>query len=158
VDPAIVSVVKRGAPVPPARQAAASAPQEAPATPIKAVTASNAALPKNTSPFVGLAKEKNIRKPSAATLEKPFSALNIADAEEPESEDANEQEPPSIRRISINQTRTGKPMENVQADKADETFRRTRRGGRARKKEVAAQERRNIAGVDKSSVSATRKG
>ena len=104
---------------------------------------STASLSKNTSPFVGPAKQRNVRKPSAATLEGPFSSLDIADAEEVDSDDKTVQ--PALRRASINKTRSGKPMDEpvVQPSKGEENSKRTRRGGKSRKKEVAAQERRN---------------
>lgn len=158
VDPAILSMGKR-ATAPSAHLSIAAPPQEAPATPIKPISsAAVGPLPTNTSPFVGVAKERNLRKPSAATLEGPFSSLDIADAEAQES-DENKTVEPVARRTSITKTRTGKPMDEpiVQpAAKNEEGYKRTRRGGKARKKEVAAQERRNGAHVH-SSPDATRK-
>jgi enhancer of mRNA-decapping protein 3 len=135
VDPAILSMGKR---------TAAAPPQEAPATPIKPTTAASAApLPQATSPFVGQAKQKqrSVRKPSAATLEGPFSSLDIADAEEADSETRTAQA--AARRASINKTRTGKPMEDPSPQKNDDGGKKTRRGGKSRKKELAAQERKN---------------
>jgi len=108
-------------------------------------TAIPAALPKKTPPSVVAAKQRTVRKPSAATLEGPFSSLDIADAGEQDSDD-NKTVQPMVRRASINRTRTGKPMDDpvVQtSSKNEEGSKRTRRGGKARKKEVAAQERRN---------------
>ena len=143
VDPAILSMGKRTSTV--SAQPLSAPPQEAPATPIKPVAAASAAaLPKNTSPFVGNAKQRNVRKPSAATLEGPFSSLDIADAEEADSETRTVQ--PSVRRASINKTRTGKPMDDASPQKYEDGGKKTRRGGKSRKKEVAAQERKN--GVD----------
>lgn len=107
-------------------------------------------MPASTA-FANIAKGHNVRKPSAATLEGPFSSLDIADAEEPDSDDATPLAPTSVRRASITKTRNGKPMEDDQAAaKADETFKRTRRGGKARKKEVAAIEKRNLVDVTNS--------
>lgn len=106
--------------------------------------ASTASLPQNTSPFVGPAKRRNARKPSAATLEGPFSSLDIADAEEQDSDDKTVKS--TLRRTSITKTRTGKPMDEPAAQpgaKNEENGKRTRRGGKSRKKEVAAQEKRN---------------
>ncbi len=134
VDPAILSMGKRAPQVAP--------PQEAPATPIKPVTATITASPvKTTSPFAGQAKRGSIRKQSAATLAGPFSSLDIADAEEADSETKAPQL--AVRRASINKTRNGKPMEDVSPQKNDDGGKRTRRGGKSRKKELAAQERRN---------------
>ncbi|KAF2181930.1 YjeF N-terminal domain-like protein [Zopfia rhizophila CBS 207.26] len=165
VDPAILSVGKRTSAAPPS-QSIASVPQEAPSTPIKPMASATAApLPTNTSPFVGIAKERNPRKPSAATLEGPFSSLNIADAGELDTDDIKTQEP-SARRTSVTKTRTGKPMEDPTVPtrklgessvKPEETWKRTRRGGKARRKEVAAQERRNGGDLN-SSPEAVRKG
>jgi enhancer of mRNA-decapping protein 3 len=159
VDPAILSVGKRASAAPSSSQPIAAPPQEAPATPIKPMTTATAApLPTNTSPFIGAAKERNIRKPSAATLEGPFSSLNIADAEEPDSNDAGPRDGVAARRASITKTRTGKPMDDTQPIvKGEDSFKRTRRGGKARKKEVAAQERRNGADPN-ASPEANRKG
>lgn len=120
--------------------------------------ASVASLPKNTSPFVGHAKQRNVRKPSAATLEGPFSSLDIADAEDQDSDDRKTIQQP-LRRTSITKTRTGKSMDDpvVQSSsKNEEGSKRTRRGGKSRKKEVAALEKRNGADVQ-SSPDATRK-
>jgi enhancer of mRNA-decapping protein 3 len=133
------------------------APHEAPATPMKHTSSSTIApLPKTTSPFIGVAKARSARTPSAATLEGPFSSLDIADAREPESDNAKAQDPSSVRRASITKTRTGKPMDEQTVAKADDSFKRTRRGGKARKKEVAAQERRN--GNELNGSPDTRKG
>ncbi|KAF2865495.1 YjeF-related protein N-terminus-domain-containing protein [Massariosphaeria phaeospora] len=161
VDPAILSMGKRTAVAPRPTHAVADAPLEAPATPIKPPisSASAAPLPVNTSPFVGVAKDRNFRKPSAATLEGPFSSLDIADAEEPDSDDAKTVGP-AIRRVSLTKTRTGKPMDDPNAPpgaKPEDTAKRTRRGGKSRKKEVAALERRNGAELH-SSPEAVRKG
>ncbi|KAF1969081.1 hypothetical protein BU23DRAFT_540096 [Bimuria novae-zelandiae CBS 107.79] len=158
VDPAILSMGKRTSAAPTPVKAPPGPPQEAPATPMKAMAAaSTASLPKNTSPFVGAAKQRSVRKPSAATLEGPFSSLDIADAEEPDSDDKTVQS--GLRRASITKTRSGKPMEDPVAQpaiKSEENNKRTRRGGKARKKEVAALERRN--GTDfQSSPDAARK-
>jgi enhancer of mRNA-decapping protein 3 len=147
VDPAILSMGKRTSTALPPNQAVSAPPQEAPATPIKPITAARTAhLPKNTSPFVGTAKQRNIRKPSAATLEGPFSSLDIADAEEADSETKTIQ--PSLRRASINKTRNGKPMEDASPQKLDDGGKKTRRGGKSRKKELAAQERKNGGDAD----------
>lgn len=156
VDPAILSMGKRSSVAPTApvlSQPVTAAPQEAPATPIKPMTAARAAtLPSNTSALASHTKQRNIRKPSAATLEGPFSSLDIADAEEADSETKTVQ--PSVRRASINKTRTGKPMEDPSPQKFDENGKKTRRGGKSRKKELAAQERKN--GAD--NLEAARKG
>ncbi|KAF2643996.1 hypothetical protein P280DRAFT_546850 [Massarina eburnea CBS 473.64] len=153
VDPAILSVGRRTS-VAPARVV----PLEAPAEPIKPLpSAAVAPVPTNTAAFVGHAKYHSTRKPSAATLEGPFSSLNIADAEEQDSDDTKTIQP-VLRRTSINKTRTGKPMDapaHVPV-RQDEGNKKTRRGGKARKKEVAAQERRN--GEFQSSPDAVRKG
>ncbi|KAF1945881.1 YjeF N-terminal domain-like protein [Clathrospora elynae] len=142
VDPAILSMGKRAPAAPSTGQHVAAPPQEAPATPIKNMAAATAApMPKNTSPFVGYAKQQSVRKPSAATLEGPFSSLDIADAEEADSETKTFQ--PTVRRTSINKTRTGKPMDDPSPQKIDDGGKKTRRGGKSRKKELAAQERKN---------------
>ncbi|KAF2710132.1 YjeF N-terminal domain-like protein [Pleomassaria siparia CBS 279.74] len=159
VDPAILSMSKRSPAGLLPTETIAFAPQEAPATPIKPmISAAAAPMPTNTSSFIGVAKNHNVRKPSAATLEGPFSSLDIADAEEPDTDDIKTIET-SVRRVSITKTRTGKPMEDpiaVPAAKTEDTWKRTRRGGKARKKEVAAQERRN-GGDLQSSPDAVRK-
>jgi enhancer of mRNA-decapping protein 3 len=161
VDPAILSMSKSRAAAPHPAQTVAFAPQEAPATPIKPTSSTAAAsLSANTSPFVGGARKPNVRKPSAATLEGPFSSLDIADAEEPDTDDIKAIEA-TVRRASITKTRTGKPMEDptvAYAARNEETWKRTRRGGKARKKEVAAQERRNGGDLPHSSPDAGRKG
>ncbi|KAF2122906.1 YjeF-related protein N-terminus-domain-containing protein [Lophiotrema nucula] len=146
VDPAILSMGKKTTPA--QTQPTASIPLEAPATPIKPLqAAAAAAMPKNTSPFVGVAKskERTVRKPSAATLEGPFSSLDIADAEGQDVDSDDIPVPPeqAARRSSINRTRTGKPMEDPKPAQQDGEFKKTRRGGKARRKEVQAQERRN---------------
>jgi enhancer of mRNA-decapping protein 3 len=142
VDPAILSMGKRTAAAPSLGHAVVGPPQEAPATPMKPMVAARAAgLPKKTSPFVGRAKQHNPRKPSAATLEGPFSSLDIADAEEADSETQAAQV--GVRRASITKTRTGKPMDDPSPQKNDENGKKTRRGGKSRKKELAAQERKN---------------
>ncbi|KAL1593426.1 enhancer of mRNA decapping [Nothophoma quercina] len=142
VDPAIVSMNKRAPPAPASSLPVTALPQEAPATPIKPVAATSTAPPaKTASPFTGQAKRGSIRKQSAATLAGPFSSLDIADAEEADSE--TKTTVPSVRRASINKTRNGKPMEDVSPQKNDDGGKRTRRGGKSRKKELAAQERRN---------------
>ena len=114
--------------------------------------------PKNASPLVGYSKERSIRKPSAATLEGPFSSLDIADAEDLESDDKKTVQA-AVRRVSLTKTRTGKPMDDPSlqaAAKNEDSNKRTRRGGKARKKEVAALERRNGEGLH-SSPDASRK-
>ncbi|KAF2278645.1 YjeF N-terminal domain-like protein [Westerdykella ornata] len=156
-DPAILSIGKRGSATP-TIHATPSLPQEAPATPIKHTTTTSAPLPKNTPPLVAVAQDRPIRKPSAATLEKPFSGLDITDAVETNSGDALTQEPSLMRRVSASKTRTGKPMDDHTATRAEDSFKRTRRGGKARKKEVAAQERRNAAELNNTSPEAPRRG
>lgn len=96
-----------------------------------------------------------MRKPSAATLEGPFSSLDIADAEEADSETKALQ--PLLRRTSINKTRTGKPMDDPSPQKNEDGGKKTRRGGKSRKKELAAQERKN-GGDLHSSPDGARKG
>ncbi|KAF1948514.1 hypothetical protein CC80DRAFT_486042 [Byssothecium circinans] len=155
VDPAILSMGKRSS-VAPAR----AVPLEAPATPIKPLPVANtvAPVPTTSSPFTGHTKGRATRKPSAATLEGPFSSLDIADAEQ-DSDDTKTIQP-AVRRTSINKTRTGKPMDEPAAQapaRNEEGNKKTRRGGKARKKEVAAQERRN-GGDLQSSPDAVRKG
>jgi enhancer of mRNA-decapping protein 3 len=143
VDPAIVSMQKRAPQAAAAGLAVTAQPHEAPATPIKPATAATTAAPpaKTSSPFTGSAKRGSIRKQSAATLAGPFSSLDIADADEADSE--TKTAIPTVRRASINKTRNGKPMVDVSPQKNDEGGKRTRRGGKSRKKELAAQERRN---------------
>ena len=142
VDPAILSMGKRTSTAPILGGPVSATPQEAPATPIKPVAAASAAaVPKNTSSFAGHAKQHNARKPSAATLEGPFSSLDIADAEEADSEARTAQV--NARRASITKTRTGKPMDDPSPQKNDDNGKKTRRGGKSRKKELAAQERKN---------------
>lgn len=156
VDPAILSMGKRTSTLPLPNQAVSAPMQEAPATPIKPVTAPHpAALPKPAASFAENVKLRNLRKPSAATLEGPFSSLDIADAEEADSETKTIQ--PSLRRASINKTRNGKPMEDVSPQKLEDGGKKTRRGGKSRKKELAAQERKNGADGDRSTDGA-RKG
>ncbi|KAH3913355.1 mRNA-decapping-enhancer protein 3 [Parastagonospora nodorum] len=141
VDPAILSMGKRTSTAPSSNQLSAAPPQEAPATPIKPVAPARAAtLPKHAPTFIGQSKGRNTRKPSAATLEGPFSSLDIADAEEADSET---KKITSVRRASINKTRNGKPMEDMSPQKLDDGGKKTRRGGKSRKKELAAQERKN---------------
>ncbi|CAI6332781.1 unnamed protein product [Periconia digitata] len=149
VDPAILSAVKRN--VAPAQTLAVAVhPLEAPATPIKPLTAvptAPVATAANTTAYPEHTKEKPLRKPSAATLEGPFSSLDIADAEDQASDDSKSAKT-TLRRTSINKTRTGKPMDEASVRtpvkvKGEEGSKKTRRGGKARKKEVAAQERRN---------------
>jgi len=140
VDPAILSMGKRTSTAPSSNHLSAALPQEAPATPIKPVAPTRATtLPKNAPSFVGQNKGRNTRKPSAATLEGPFSSLDIADAEEADSETKIT----NVRRASINKTRNGKPMEDTSPQKLDDGGKKTRRGGKSRKKELAAQERKN---------------
>lgn len=156
---------KRTSVAPTTTQHAAAPMQEAPATPIKAISSAAAVpLPANTSPFVGIATEHAARKPSAATLEAPFSSINIADAAGADSDEANTRA--TVHRASITKTRTGKPMEdtNEQLPKVDENAgrsedasKRTRRGGKPRKKEITVQERRN-GGDLQSSPQPARKG
>ncbi|KAF2269896.1 YjeF N-terminal domain-like protein [Lojkania enalia] len=165
VDPAILSMGKRATITPSQSQSFAPVPQEAPATPIKPISsATTAPLPTNTSPFIGVAKERNVRKPSAATLEGPFSSINIADAEE--AENGARTQKATLRRSSTAKTHSGKPLEAASPQvpriddhsaKAEDTWKRTRRGGKARRKEVAAQERRNGGDIH-SSPEAARKG
>lgn len=118
------------------------APQEAPATPINPPvnTAATAPPPQNSASFVSRAKKPPARKPSAATLEGPFSSLDIADAEEADSE--TKATSVSARRTSINRTRTGKPMDDPSPQKNEDANKKTRRGGKSRKKELAAQEKK----------------
>lgn len=150
VDPAIVSVGKKPSSAPLAGNAVPVMPQEAPATPIKApastpikslASATAAPLPTNTSPFVGIAKDRYPRKPSAATLAAPFSSINIADAGEQDTDEAIAQAPPS----NVAKTRTSKLMNDLAnaAQKPDESparteesFKKTRRGGKARRKDL----------------------
>lgn len=134
-------------------------PQEAPATPIKTASLTTVTpAAKHATPLGGHGKERSIRKPSAATLEGPFSSLDIADAEDLESDDRKTAQG-TTRRVSINKTRTGKPMDDPgpqATTKSEDSNKRTRRGGKARKKELAALERRNGEGLN-SSPDAARK-
>lgn len=156
VDPAILSMGKRTSTSLSSTRPIAAPPQEAPATPIIPITAAPAApTPKNMSPFVRHSKQMSMRKPSAATLEGPFSSLDIADAEEADSETKALQ--PLLRRTSINKTRTGKPMDDPSPQKNEDGGKKTRRGGKSRKKELAAQERKN-GGDLHSSPDGARKG
>lgn len=103
--------------------------------------------PVNTSPFVGVAKQRSVRKPSAATLEGPFSSLDIADAEELDTDDVRSRDH-AARWASVNKTRTGKPMDDPsihasQAGKTEEQLKRGKRGGKTRRKELAMLERQN---------------
>jgi enhancer of mRNA-decapping protein 3 len=143
VDPAILSMGKRTTAVPSVPHSVVAVPQEAPATPIKPLSATTIApAPQHQSPSNGNAKQRhNVRKPSAATLEGPFSSLDLADAEEADSEAMTLQ--PGVRRTSINKTRTGKPMDEPSPQKVDDNSKKTRRGGKSRKKELAAQEKKN---------------
>ncbi|PVI01049.1 hypothetical protein DM02DRAFT_613913 [Periconia macrospinosa] len=161
IDPAIVSMGKRSAAAPAQNLAVAAHPLEAPATPIKPLhSVASPSVPEKLPPHPERIIEKPIRKPSAATLEGPFSSLDIADAEDQASEDSKTTKT-VVRRTSINKTRTGKPMDDPAVRtpvkvKGEEGSKKTRRGGKARKKEVAAQERRN--GGDFQSPDTTRKG
>jgi hypothetical protein len=142
VDPAILSMGKRTSVAPSSNQLVAAPPQEAPATPIKpASVAGPAPAPKEASQFAAHVRGFNVRKPSAATLEGPFSSLDIADAEEADSETKTAK--PNVRRASITKTRNGKPMDDPSPQKLDDGGKKTRRGGKSRKKELAAQERKN---------------
>jgi enhancer of mRNA-decapping protein 3 len=156
VDPAILSMGKRSSIAPSSSLPVPAPPQEAPATPIKPASVAKAAtLPGNAPSFAAAAKHSNVRKPSAATLEGPFSSLDIADAEEADSETRAVQ--PGLRRASINKTRNGKPMEETSPQKLDDGGKKTRRGGKSRKKELAAQERKN-GGDTNTGLDAARKG
>jgi enhancer of mRNA-decapping protein 3 len=161
VDPAILSMGKKSSVAPTHNLQAAAPPLEAPATPIipfpSLPTTAAPTVPTDTTPLVRPFKVRPVRKPSAATLEGPFSSLDIADAEEQDS-DENKASLHTVRRTSINKTRTGKPMDEpaVQAPLRNDEGKKTRRGGKARKKEVAAQERRN-GGDFQSSPDAVRK-
>jgi len=73
-------------------------PQEAPATPIILWLCYCSPLPINTSPFVGNCEGANTRKPSAAILTAPFSAIDIADAAAHLDEDTDD---PTIKDGSI---------------------------------------------------------
>lgn len=99
-----------------------------------------------------------MRKPSAATLTAPFSAIDIADAAAHPDEDTDDPtiKDGSVRRASITKTRTGKPMDSP--TKPEDTWKRTRRGGKARRKELAAQQRHNNGTDLTSSPEAVRKG
>jgi enhancer of mRNA-decapping protein 3 len=142
VDPAILSMGKRTSTAPLTSQLVAAPPQEAPATPIKPNSVAHAASVAKTAPqFAHHMKGHNVRKPSAATLEGPFSSLDIADAEEADSE--TKRAPSDVRRASITKTRNGKPMDDPSPQKLDDAGKKTRRGGKSRKKELAAQERKN---------------
>ena len=119
VDPAILSVGKRTTNALASNQLAGAPPQEAPATPINPVAGASAApLPKNVSTSVNHLKQQNMRKPSAATLEGPFSSLDIADAEEADNETRSARIAP--RRASVTKTRTGKPMDDVSPQKNED--------------------------------------
>jgi enhancer of mRNA-decapping protein 3 len=142
IDPAILSMGKRNSTAPSTNQLVAAPPQEAPATPIKPNSVARAASVVKTAPqFAHNMKGHNVRKPSAATLEGPFSSLDIADAEEADSETRTAR--PDVRRASITKTRNGKSMDDPSPQKLDEAGKKTRRGGKSRKKELAAQERKN---------------
>lgn len=163
VDPAIVSVGKKPSHAPLPGDTVSAMPQEAPATPIKPLASATAApLPTNTSPFVGIAKDRYPRKPSAATLAAPFSSINIADAGEQETDDATVQGPPP----NVSKTRTSKLMNDLASAaqnpdespaKPEDSFKKTRRGGKARRKESTAQERRGGTELN-SSPETARKG
>jgi enhancer of mRNA-decapping protein 3 len=156
VDPAILSMGKRSSMAASSNLPVPAPPQEAPATPIKPASVTQAAtLPRNAPSFAATVKHRNVRKPSAATLEGPFSSLDIADAEEADSETKAVQ--PGLRRASINKTRNGKPMEDTSPQKLDDGGKKTRRGGKSRKKELAAQERKN-GGDTNTGPDAARKG
>lgn len=155
VDPAILSVGKRTNTTLSSNQLAVAPPQEAPATPIKPVAGVSAApLPKSIPSSARHLQQQNVRKPSAATLEGPFSSLDIADAEEADNETRSARIAP--RRASITKTRTGKPMDDVGPHKNEDGGKKTRRGGKSRKKEVAAQERKN--GADLNPAGGIKKG
>lgn len=160
VDPAILSVGKRTAAPSPTialppqeapvvsstRYSVVAPPQEAPASPVA----------KNTPSVTGPPKERPIRKPSAATLAGPFSSLDIQDAEEADNETKIAH--PSVRRASVNKTRTGKPMEDPSPQKNEDGAKKTRRGGKSRKKELAAKERRHGANAAAVKSATTSKG
>ena len=160
VDPAILSVGKRTAVpsptiAPPLQEAPAVSstrytvaplPQEAPTSPV----------PKNTPSLASCTKERSVRKPSAATLAGPFSSLDIQDAEEADNE--TRMAHVSVRRASINKTRTGKPMDHPGPQKNEDGAKKTRRGGKSRKKELAAKERKNGADAAAAKLTAGSKG
>ncbi|QDS76053.1 hypothetical protein FKW77_005544 [Venturia effusa] len=111
--------------------------QEAPSSPVKftsGITASPSPSsnvskgPKNMpKPSIekprGLVNNKNVfprkrGKDAAATLKAPFSNLDINSAAEQEHLDVDESDEPTlhaenVRRVSINKTRTGKPMDDT---------------------------------------------
>lgn len=153
-DPAILSVGRK-----PTQIDAFQALQEAPSTPVKNAPSIIEPLPNGpSSPYIGASRDSgNTRKrkkgkDAAATLIAPFSNLDItvAELENPDiiAEFVNElvkeesDEPTireeNLRRVSINRTRTGKPMDDVQdlphvakmkAQKAKQKARRNKQAG-----------------------------
>ncbi|KAF2746211.1 hypothetical protein M011DRAFT_495048 [Sporormia fimetaria CBS 119925] len=156
-DPAIVSVKKAGT-APSFAQASSSIPLEAPATPV--IPMPRVVAPQHASGQTHnrTPQSRPSRETSAATLEKPFSSLIIAEGTELETDEAIPPAAPTVRRVSITKTRNGRPMDDIgNAVKAEDGFKRTRRGGKARKKELAAQERRTAAEINVS-MDTPRKG
>ncbi|KAK8162187.1 YjeF-related protein N-terminus-domain-containing protein [Phyllosticta citrichinensis] len=129
VDPAILSVGKKPA-------SGASTAHEVPSTPINPVDAvPPPSLPRNTPHFPPPAKKPSVSakatksKEDPATLTAPFDALGLESGSDSGDSTTNEGQKP---RVSIDKTRTGKPMETPL--KGDEG-RRRKRGGRGGKKQ-----------------------
>ncbi|EON64102.1 hypothetical protein W97_03332 [Coniosporium apollinis CBS 100218] len=146
VDPAILSYGKRptGTPAKAVNDVVTQAiprPQEAPATPVKHLAAAAAAaLPSNTSPFVGEARRpsqvrsaEKRRGDAAATLTAPFSGMDLGPADEV-LDDTDEPTVigGSVRRASLTKTRSGLPMD--MSSKPGDTMKRTRRGGKGKRR------------------------
>ncbi|KAE9972374.1 hypothetical protein EG328_005066 [Venturia inaequalis] len=123
-DPAILSFGRR----PTQNDAFTQQPQEAPSTPAK-IASSDIGLERiqQRSSYIVTPEDSGNKKKSqprrkdkdaAATLKAPFSNLDINSAAEQEHLDVEESDEPTIReqnirRVSINKTRTGKPMDDV---------------------------------------------
>ncbi|KAK7530497.1 YjeF N-terminal domain-containing protein [Phyllosticta citricarpa] len=129
VDPAILSVGKKPA-------SGASTAHEVPSTPVKPVDAiPPPTLPRNNPHFPQPAKKPSVSakttksKEDPATLTAPFDALGLESGSDSGDSTTNEGHKP---KVSIDKTRTGKPMETPL--KGDEG-RRRKRGGRGGKKQ-----------------------
>lgn len=153
-DPAILSVGRK-----PTQIDAFQTAQEAPSTPVKMAPNIVEPLPYGpSSPYTGAprgsgnTRKRKKGKDAAATLIAPFSNLDISVAElenldmfdeivdefiEEESDEPTVREE-NLRRVSINKTRTGKPMDDVpdlphaakmKAQKAKQRARRNKQAG-----------------------------
>jgi enhancer of mRNA-decapping protein 3 len=82
----------------------------------------------------------------AATLSAPFSGMDIAAGKEDEADETDEQLEVTnsgkgpVRRVSLNKTRSGKPMDApppIKTAEGGDNFKKTRRGGKGRKRPIS---------------------